>query len=464
MTIAEIPGPKSPPLILLFQRMTNPLRFMEKCAEKYGDTFQIKFGLPYIFFTHPQAIEEVFKMNPKMYGSYNRSWQPLLGDRSLLLLDGASHKRQRQLLMPPFHGARMQAYGELIFHITEQVASKWVVGEPFSMRESAQKISLKVILQAVFGLYEGNRYNQIEKLLIEMTESFSSPWQSSMLFLKSLQIDLGPWSPWGRFLRQRQAIDDLLYAEISERRQKLDSERSDVLTMLLLARDENGEGMSDRELRDELMTLLFGGHESTAIVIAWAFYWIHKQPEIYQKLLAELETLGEEPEHKEIMKLPYLNAVCNETLRIYPAVVFAAPRKIKSPVTIMGTEYPEGAIFNIHTYLTHQREDLYPEPKKFKPERFLERQYSAYEFLPFGGGHRRCIGAALAMFEMKLILATILKRYSLTLLDKKPVKPVRRSMFLAPAGGVKMAMTGKLTSDKSVVNKKMSETLDKAMV
>ncbi len=439
MTTTEIPGPKNPPLII-FQRMTNPLKFLEKCAEKYGDTFQIKFGLPYVFFTHPQAIEEVFKVNPKLYSSYNSSWQPLLGDYSLLLLDGDSHKRQRQLLMPPFHGARMQAYGELICNISEQIASKWVVGEPFSMIESAQKISLKVILQAVFGLYEGNRYNQIEQLLLKIAELFSSPWQSSILFLKFLQRDFGVWSPWGRFLRLRQAIDDLLYAEISERRQKLDSERTDILTMLLLARDENGEGMSDQELRDELMTLLIGGNESTAAAISWAFYWIHNQPEIYQKLLAELETLGDKPDRQEIMKLPYLNAVCSETLRIYPPAVFAAPRKLKSPVTIMGTECPEGAIFNINTYLTHHREDLYPEPKKFKPERFLERQYSAYEFLPFGGGHRRCIGAALAMFEMKLVLATILKRYSFSLLDQKPVKPVRRGIFFAPAGGIKMAM------------------------
>ena len=186
MTTTEIPGPKTSPLITLFQRMTNPVKFAEKCAEKYGDTFQIKSDRRYIFFTHPQAIQEIFKVNPKIYGSYNLSWQPLLGNYSLLLLDGTSHQRQRQLLMPPFHGARMQAYGELICNITEQVASKWVVGEPFSMRESAQKISLKVMLQAVFGLYEGNRYNQIEQLLIEMTESFSSPLQSSMLFLKSL--------------------------------------------------------------------------------------------------------------------------------------------------------------------------------------------------------------------------------------------------------------------------------------
>ncbi len=232
-------------------------------------------------------------------------------------------------------------------------------------------------------------------------------------------------------------------AEISERRQKLDTESSDILTMLLLARDEAGEGMSDIELRDELMTLLLAGHETTATALAWAFYWIHHQPEICHKLLQELATLGDAPDPMTVIKLPYMNAVCCETLRIYPVVLIVSPREAKTPITIMGQEYPVGTALTPCIYLTHRREDLYPEPEQFKPERFLERQYSAYEFLPFGGSNRRCIGAAFAMFEMKLVLATILRNYNLVLADKQPVKPVRRSVTLAPAGGVKMAMTGK---------------------
>ncbi|NEQ39841.1 MAG: cytochrome P450 [Okeania sp. SIO3I5] len=443
--MTQLPGPKVPALIQLLQWVANPLTFMEKCARQYGDTFQIKLNYPMVFISNPKAIEEIFKTNPKQFdsGVGNQVLLPLLGERSLLLLDGTTHQRQRKLLMPPFHGERMQAYGELIYNIAGQVASKWQVGEPFSMRQSTQDISLKVILQAVFGLYQGDRYNKIEQLLSEALESLGSPWKASMLFLKFLQIDLGAWSPWGRFIKQRQEIDELVYTEIAERRQQLDPERSDILTMLLLARDEEGQPMSDRELRDELMTLLFAGHETTATVLAWAFYWIHCQPEIYNQLLQELADFGDNPDPMAIMKLPYLNAVCCETLRIYPVAIITFPRIAKLPITIMGQEYPSGTAFAPCVYLTHHREDLYPEPKKFKPERFLERQYSAYEFLPFGGSNRRCIGSAFAMFEMKLVLATILRNYNLALAEKQPVKAVRRGVTLAPAGGVKMVMTGK---------------------
>ncbi|MGD1701921.1 cytochrome P450 [Dapis sp. BLCC M229] len=443
--MTQLPGPKSPRWIQLLQWVAEPLTFMEKCAKQYGDAFQIKLNYPMVLISHPKAIEEIFKTNPKQFdcGVGNQVLLPLLGDLSLALLDGTPHQRQRQLLMPPFHGERMQAYGELICNIAGQVASKWEVGQPFSMRKSTQDISLKVILQAVFGLYEGDRYHKIEQILSEALESLGSPWKSSMLFFKPLQIDLGAWSPWGRFIRQRQEVDELLYAEISERRQQLDPKRSDILTMLLLARDEEGQPMSDLELRDELMTLLFAGHETTATALAWSFYWIHRQPEIYHKLLEELEDLGDNPDPMAIMKLPYLNAVCCETLRIYPVAIIAFSRIAKLPITIMDRTYPEGTALSPCVYLTHHRKDLYPEPKKFKPERFLERQYSAYEFLPFGGSNRRCIGAAFAMFEMKLVLATILRHYNLALAQKQPVKAVRRGVTLAPAGGVKMVMKGK---------------------
>ncbi|NEP81025.1 MAG: cytochrome P450, partial [Okeania sp. SIO3B3] len=426
--MTQLPGPKAPALIQLLQWVAKPLTFMEKCASEYGDTFQIKLNYPMVLIGHPKAIEEIFKTNPKQFdsGYGNKLLAPLVGDNSLLLLDGDRHQRHRQLLMPPFHGERMQAYGELICAIAEKVASKWVVGQPFSMRESTQKISLKVILQAVFGLEEGQRYDQLEQLLNSVLESLASSWKASGLFFKFLQIDLGAWSPWGKFLRQRQEIDELLYAEIAERRQNLDPKQTDILTMLLLARDEAGEAMSDRELHDELITLLLAGHETTATALAWAFYWIHRQPEISNKLLSELEDLGDNPDPMAVIKLPYLNAVCCETLRIYPVAIITSPRISKSPITIMGQAYPEDTALAPCIYLTHRREDLYPEPEKFKPERFLERQYSAYEFLPFGGSTRRCIGAAFAMFEMKLVLATILKRYSLALAEKKTVKTARR--------------------------------------
>jgi len=209
------------------------------------------------------------------------------------------------------------------------------------------------------------------------------------------------------------------------------------------ARDENGQPMTDVELHHELMTLLFAGHETTATALAWAFYWIHQLPSVHEKLLSELDSLGDKPEPMAIARLPYLNAVCSETLRIYPVVFFAFPRVTKSPIEIMGQHFDNNTTLIPCTYLTHHQEDLYPESNQFKPERFIERQFSPYEYLPFGGGNRRCLGLALAQLEMKLVLATILSNYQLALADSKPVKPQRRGLTIAPTGGIHMVLQGR---------------------
>jgi cytochrome P450 len=245
-------------------------------------------------------------------------------------------------------------------------------------------------------------------------------------------------------LQKEREINELLFAEIAERRHNLDGERNDVLTLLLQARDEAGEGMNDQELRDELMTILAAGHETTATALSWAFYWLHRHPEVEEKLREELESLGENFDPMAVVKLPYLNAVCSETLRIYPVAMLTFPRILKSPVKLMGYEFEPETILMGCIYLIHQRPELYPEPHLFKPERFLERQFSPYEFLPFGGGSRRCLGLALAQFEMKLVLATIVSRWQLSLVNNAPVRPIRRGVTLAPAGGVQMVVKGEL--------------------
>jgi cytochrome P450 len=311
-----------------------------------------------------------------------------------------------------------------------------------------QEITLQVILQVLFGLREGSRYQQLKPLLASLLDMTGSPLRSSMLFFESLQQDWGYWSPWGRMLQRKQVVDELLYAEIAERRQHLNPDATDILTLLLLARDHQGEGMTDVELHDELMTLLIAGHETTATALAWALYWIHKLPSVRERLLGELEALGDTPDPMTIYRLPYLTAVCQETLRIYPIVPIAVPRVTKSPVQIMGQQFEPETLLAPCLYLTHHREDLYPEPKQFKPERFLERQYSPYEYFPFGGGTRLCLGFALAQFEMKLVLATILSNYELALGDQRPVKPARRGVTIAPAGGVKMVVTSQRQPQK----------------
>jgi cytochrome P450 len=333
----------------------------------------------------------------------------------------------------------MRAYGKTIRNITEQVTSQWGIGNEFTARLYMQDISLQVILRTVFGLKEGERYHQIKQVLVEMLDTFNTPISVIFLFFKSLQRDLGAWTPWGRFVRRRQQLDELLYQEIWERRHQPEAKGEDILSLLMAARDENGEPMTDVELRDELMTMLFAGHETTAIALSWALYWIHYVPEVREKLLQELNSIDvAHADPTTITQLPYLNAVCSETLRITPIAFFAFPRVLKQPMKFMGYNLPKGMMISPCVYLTHHRPDIYPEPKRFRPERFLERQYSPYEFIPFGGGNRRCLGMAFALFEMKLVLATILSQYSLELLDKVQLQPVRRGIVFAPPGGVRL--------------------------
>jgi cytochrome P450 len=308
---------------------------------------------------------------------------------------------------------------------------------------------MQVILEAVFGLHEGERCQQLKSGLTAISDLFRSTLTSSFLFFPWLQKDLGAWSPWGKFVRDRSAIDKIIYTEIAERRSSPDPNRVDILSLLMSARDEEGNPMTDQELRDELMTMLLAGYETTASAMAWALYWTHHQPEVRNKILQELDTLGDSPDPMSIFRLPYLTAVCNETLRIHPVIMLTFPRVVQEPVELLGHKLEPGTYLVGSMYLIHQREDLYPEPKQFKPERFLERQFSPYEFIPFGAGARRCIGDALAQFEMKLVLATILSRYQLALADNQPEIPRRRGITLAPARGVKMVITGQRVRPES---------------
>ncbi|MFB2968914.1 cytochrome P450 [Aerosakkonema sp. BLCC-F183] len=433
-------------ILQTFRGILWPIKYLEKAFLEYGDIYKAEFaGFPtQVVIANPQAIQQIFTADPKLFnsGEANKILQPLFGNYSLLLHDGEYHQRQRKLLIPPFHGERMKAYGEIVCDIAEEVISKWTIDKPFEARSSMQEISLRVILRTIFGLDEGERYEKLRQLLTLLLDTTGSPLRSSFVFLEVLQKDLGAWSPWGKFLRLKQQINELLYAEIRERRAKNDLSGEDILTLMMSARDEEGQPMTDEELKDELMTLLFAGHETTATALAWALYWIHRQPEVREKLLIELDTLGENPDANAIAKLPYLNAVCSETLRIYPVLLFALPRITKAPVEIMGYRFAANTMLSPCIYLVHHREDLYPEPKRFKPERFLERQYSPYEFFPFGGSNRRCIGMAFAMFEMKLVLATILSKLELSLADNRPVVAARRGITMAPVGGVRLVLKG----------------------
>jgi cytochrome P450 family 110 len=446
----QLPNPlKTPSFLQKFQWVGNPVGYLERAAQEYPDIFTaevVGFGDTMVFVHHPQAIQEIFTNDRKTFaavGELNKTMQPLIGDYSILMLDGYRHKRRRQLLMPSFHGERMRGYGQLICNITEKVFCHLPQEQPFSALTTMQEIALQVILEAIFGLHEGERCQQLKHLMPLLLDVFRSPLTSSQFLLPFLQKDLGVWSPWGKFVRQRQQIDELLYAEIAERREQPAQDRIDILSLLTLTVDEAGNGMTDQELRDELVTLMFAGHETTATAMAWALYWVHHLPEVREQLLQELETLGENPDIMSIFRLPYLTAVCNETLRICPVGMFTLPRVAQEPVELLGYCLEPGTPVSVCIYLTHQREDLYPQAKEFKPERFLERQFSPYEFIPFGGGARGCIGSALAMFEMKLVLATILSRYELALANSRQETLQRKGVVLGPANGVQTVIKGR---------------------
>lgn len=438
-------GPNTPRLLRLLKFVFQPVKYLDDYSQVYGDTFAIngRRGNPLVYFSRPEALQAVFAADYSQIevGGDNSGLRFLLGDNSVIILDGDRHQRQRQLLTPPFHGERMRAYGETICEITQQVMGEWKIGKPFIIRHSMQEITLRAILRVVFGLDEGERLQQLRYLIASMLDFVSSPLLSSSLFFSFLQTDFGPWSPWGRILRQIQQIDELIYDQIRERRAENNQNRQDILSLMMSASDENGESMSERELRDELMTLLVAGHETTASALTWAFYRIDRLPPVREKLLAELASVGNNPDPNIMAKLPYLNAVCQETLRIYPIVMNGFPRVVRSPMEITGYKLEPGAVIIPSIYLAHHREEVYPQPKEFKPERFLERQYSQYEYLPFGGGNRRCIGMAFAQYEMKLALATILSRFQVSLVNKRPVKPVRRGLTVAAPAGMKMVAT-----------------------
>lgn len=439
---------KKPGFVQKIQWVTDPVKYIENAAKQYPDIFTAEIigsGNTVVFVNHPQAIQKMLTSDRSEFaadGELNKIFQPFVGDYSFAMLEGDSHKRQRKLVTPSFHGERIQAYGELVCNITEQVFSQLPLNKPFLARTLAQEISLQVILQAIFGFYKRQRYQQLKHLMILLTDAFKSPLTSSLFFFPFLQKDLGIWSPWGKFVYQRKQVDELLYAEIAERRQQQNPDSIDILSLLLSARDEEGIPMTDQELRDQLITLILGGYETTATVIAWALYWIHHNSEVREKLLQELDSLGNNPDLTSISRLPYLTAVCNETLRIHPVFISTFPRVVRKSVELIGHKLEPGTVVVGGIYLTHHREDLYPDSKQFKPQRFLERQFSPYEFLPFGGGVRRCVGEALALFEMKLVLTTIILKYQLALIDQLPERPQRHGFTIAPGNGVKMVVKG----------------------
>ena len=437
-TLMKLPdGSRLPSLLQTLAIVAQPINFLESCAQKYGDTFTLRvLGInspPVVFFSHPDSIQAIFTTlaDSFEFGKVTHIFRPLVGDQSVIMQEGQRHQRQRQLLMPALHREQLYGQGRVICDLARQQMS-WQIGRSLTIREEMSEISLQVILQVVFGMVPGARYERLKSLLSHLLEAITSPLYSTQFFFPMLQKNLGRSSPWGGFLAQQQEIDALIYAEIGDRRsQSLDS-RTDILSVLMSATDDQGESMSDVELRDQLMTLLLLGHETTASGLAWAFYWIHRHADCLDRLLKELQTLGEDPDPTALSQLPYLTAVCKEALRVYPIALISQPRKVKQTVHLEGYEFEPGAILVPCIYLAHHRAATYPEPERFNPDRFMAQKFSPSEFLPFGGGSRSCVGMALSLFEMKLVLATVLSSYEFQTNYDHPVRPVRRGITFVP--------------------------------
>jgi cytochrome P450 family 135 len=423
------PGPRLPRVLQTAGFMLAGPRFLEACRRRYGSavTFSTLFDQQFVILFEPALVKELFQGSAEQLhaGEANALLGPLLGERSVLLLDEAEHLRHRRLLLPPFHGRRMQTYAEVMRDHTDREIDSWPVGEAFALLESMQSLTLGVIMRAVFGFEPGEAEAELRDGLRAMIEPLTRP--RGLLLLTTLGRFGSDRGALKRFEQNRRSIDRVLFAEIARRRADPVglAERDDVFSALLLAEDERGERLSDREVRDELVTLLLAGHETTATGLAWAFDLLLHAPAVHKRAL----------EGDDV----YLDAVVKEALRIRPVIPGVGRVVRGEPFRLNGYVIPPGVEINPSIRMIHRRADLYPEPAAFRPERFLGSEApDTYTWVPFGGGTRRCLGASFALMEMRIVLGRVLERAAL-----RPAGPTLdevqfRGITLAPKNGVRV--------------------------
>jgi cytochrome P450 len=424
------PGPPHPRTYQTLGWWARPVPFLEGCRARYGKRFTIRLlgGPPFVMLSSPDELKQLFTAPADVLhpGEGARILEPVVGRNSVILLDEGAHMEQRKLMLPAFHGERMERLAALMEDVAERETADWPGDEPVALHPRLQALTLEVILRAVFGLDPGGRLDGLRTRLTEILAMGSTP----ISLLPFLQKSLGGRSPWARFVRARQKADGLIFELIDERRRE-GEQRDDVLSMLLEARHEDGSPMSARELRDELMTLLVAGHETTASELAWAFERLARAPAALQRLVEEIRHGDGDA---------YLTATVQETLRRRPVLPNAAPRLVKQPIEIGGWTYPAGVCVVANSYLVHHDPEVYPDPYAFRPERFLDAQPGTYTWIPFGGGRRRCLGASFALLEMKLVLRAVLRRSDVRIARDGLEASRRRAITLSPARGARTVL------------------------
>ena len=408
---------------------TRTAPFFERCRARYGNRFTMLFlqTPPFVHLADPEVVKEVFTASPEVLhpGEGARILEPIVGRNSLILLDEGAHMSQRKLMLPAFHGERMDRLSGLVAEVAEREVARWPRGEAFELHARLQALTLEIIMRAVFGVDPGGRYERLREKLNTILEVTTSPTSMLPAFQRGAR--------WRSFVRDREEADSLMFELIDERRRD-PGDGDDVLTMLLEARHEDGSPMSAQELRDELMTLLVAGHETTASELAWAFERLARTPRVLRRLTEEIDRGDDDA---------YLTATVQETLRRRPVLPNAAPRLVMEPVEIGGWTYPAGCALAANAYLIHHDPAIYPDPYAFRPERFLEQAPGTYTWIPFGGGRRRCIGASFAQLEMKLVLKAVLAGSELALASDGFERTRRRSITVSPAAGAVTVLRGR---------------------
>jgi cytochrome P450 len=421
-------GPSAPPIVQTMHWLLRPISFLESSRRRFGDTFSVRFlgfRTPMVMLSDAEAIRALYsKPEHGLPPGRTLALLPIVGPRSLLLLEGRDHLARRRLMLPPFHGERMRAYESTVREVVARDVESWPEREPFALHAHMQHVTLEVILRAVFGVTDSERRMRLADHLSRLLGQTASV---GLQFAVLTSRRLGARDPLAGLRELRRQIDALLDVEIAARRA---DPREDILSMLVAARFEGGEPMDDAEIRDQLMTLLVAGHETTATGLAWTFDLLVRHPAALEHLVAEVDA-GEQA---------YVRAVVSESLRLRPVVPLAG-RRLASPLRVDGYELPAGTDVTPAIWLAHTRADRYPEPFAFRPERFLDGAPSTSAWVPFGGGVRRCIGAAFAEMEMRIAVAEILRHRTLRTASGNAEHVARRNVTFSPAGGTRVIAT-----------------------